>query len=591
MNPNKCGCATVKTIDELQSTIPDDCQKVSVLGYYEAGDGGHNDFIYRATGRSEVTTNFGTLIAGSDVDDYFAALNQTEVDVRQFGVSIGGNTDNTGLLNNMFASGVTKVNVPNGKIRCEGTVNLPNQITITGEGDSSIFDFTYATISGIIGGELVSNSESLLTQLPVLSTDIKKGDQTLTFTSPPSISPNDWLTIYNPNDFSWSGHRNYYRAGEYVQVQKVDANVVTIQGSSRDSYTAEDVVVYQIATPAKINISGISIQGPTVTGQQVYGLRLKHIVDSSIESVSSTASYYGIGLSTGINVTFTNCRASDDLLATFGGDYGLTIGNSQSVKVIGGTFVAGRHAIAVGGSGFIGNVVNRDIKIIGATLITTGGVQAADCHGNSENITFQNCTIQGGLILRGDKCNAFDNYITSRNVNQPTITFGEMKGGNFTISRNLIEANANSPSRGCFFDMGGNSIKDLNAGTRDGGIITISDNKLEYVGTEDTGFGMRLMNRGYVGTEKIHMRYKNNSLLSKYGAEITYSVVVNALNGSFGTIVIDGNKHHAGGVRMINTGTNTIEHVDLDSNIFGGRRLISGAIPVTENNTTFESVV
>lgn len=78
---NESGVAS--SVAGLASLSLADGQVVATTGYYSGGDGGANTYIYHGTGRP--TADGGFYINGPGPDDYFEAINKTEINVRQFG--------------------------------------------------------------------------------------------------------------------------------------------------------------------------------------------------------------------------------------------------------------------------------------------------------------------------------------------------------------------------------------------------------------------------------------------------------------------------------------------------------------------------
>lgn len=76
-----------------------DNQIVHLLGYYAIGDGGGQYLIYQFTGRSGVTIDEGLYFNGFDTDDYFEALDKTQIVLSRFGVRGDGVTDDTSRIN------------------------------------------------------------------------------------------------------------------------------------------------------------------------------------------------------------------------------------------------------------------------------------------------------------------------------------------------------------------------------------------------------------------------------------------------------------------------------------------------------------
>lgn len=78
-----------------------DGQAIKLQGYYTKGDGGGQELIYRATGRSGITIDGGFYFTGYAADDYFEARDKTIAVLQRFGVqTLADPTATTTAINN-----------------------------------------------------------------------------------------------------------------------------------------------------------------------------------------------------------------------------------------------------------------------------------------------------------------------------------------------------------------------------------------------------------------------------------------------------------------------------------------------------------
>lgn len=113
-------------------------------GYYTAGDGGGQDFIYRSTGRSGVTVDNGLYFAGSGADDYFEAVEKYVIVAERFGVKSDG-TDCTARLQaavnavkssfETFVSPSRVLKLDSKTYTINGPIEIMSGVTIEGPGD------------------------------------------------------------------------------------------------------------------------------------------------------------------------------------------------------------------------------------------------------------------------------------------------------------------------------------------------------------------------------------------------------------------------------------------------------------------------
>jgi len=486
---------------------------------------------------------------------------QESVSVLDFGADNTGATNTTAAINTALSSGAKLVHFPTGTYRIDATVVVPKDVSIFGDGaGATIFNASQAVEANIIDNAHITSPIATYVALPALAVNAQKNDRTLTFVSPPSVQPGDVIVIYNPTDFSWSGFRSYYRAGEYIRVASVTGNVIELQGSLCDSYITTAVTVYRVDNMTTCHWSGFTLIGKPTSSSPLSGIQLKSAKDSSLEDIRVTrATYIGIGVNLCFNVQLRQCTAEEDFAPSFGGEYGLAISNSHIVNVSGGYYCSQRHGITIGGGTGIGRVSNRYLTITGATISSTGAAQAADIHGNAEYVTYADCMIDGGVAGFGGDYQTLDNcQIRGKQTNGPcSILFSETRGLNFRITNCTIQNDQTALNRGALIDLGGNSNV-LSASTYKGGSLVIDNNTMIWdyslIPTVPAA-PITIRNRGYVGTEPIFVFINNNKINCAQQIRNDGLLVDNVTAGGkpFEEIQVNGNQLYGTTVRIRGT--------------------------------------
>ena len=316
------------------------------------------------------------------------------VDVRWFGAVADGVTDDSAafIAARTAADGKT-IRVPAGHYKLNAAITGSEDLNIEGDGDATILDFT----GTVTGGNYALDAIGTATQIQDLGTNATKGEQTITFASAPSLVAGDVFVIYNPTNSSWSGFRTSYRAGEWCEVVSVSGNNVLLRNPLYDSYTPTAVDVYKSASPS-VSLRNFQIRGTTVLGL----IKATFCVNPVMQNITGThANNSVIYLDRCYKPTVSNPNIYNT--GDGGDDYGISIGNSQHVRVNGGTVYARRHGVTHGGTDAVGCVPVRDSRIIGTTVKNdiNSGVEAADFHGNTEDSSYIGCTIYNGANLQG----------------------------------------------------------------------------------------------------------------------------------------------------------------------------------------------
>lgn len=303
------------------------------------------------------------------------------------------------------------------------------------------------------GGNYALEAIGTATQIQALSGTQTVGTNTVTFASAPSLAIGDVFVIFNPTNSSWSGFRANYFAGEWCEVESISGSVVTVRNQLYDTYAAANVNVYKI-TGYKVSLRNFQIRGTTVLGLITPTLCIAPLIENITANHANDSIVYfdRCFKPTVINPDMSNVGDGVD-------DYGIAIGNSQHVKVIGGNVYSRRHAITTGGNAQICAVPVRDARIIGTTLKNdiTSGTFAADFHGNTEDSSYIDCTIYGGASWQGKDVEYVNCTITA-DVGGRVLYSAEIKGGRFGLRGcNLITHVNPQPGGRGIVDVGGNN--------------------------------------------------------------------------------------------------------------------------------------
>jgi len=510
-------------------------------------------------------------------------VSNAPANIRDFGALGNGTTDDAAAIQAALDSGASVVYIPAGTYRCDSTLTVPVNVSLIGDGSGvSIIDGTQTTAASLTSNIHIKIGSDTMTQIQDLSADVDKFDRSVTFTSAPTLSQNDVFIIYNPTDYSWSGFRAEYKAGEFCRAASISGSTVNLQSSLAADYTAASVDVYKLATPTTCTVSGFTLKGLPDASNQIYGIYLYGAIDSSVEDVRIYGpSYHCLAVSSGFNVQLRNVTAMEDGVSDFGGDYGIVIGNSQNVNVIGGYVSAARHGITIGGSSGVGKVPNRYLTFSDCFISTTadGGVQAADIHGNAEHILYHDCFIEGASTIGGDYV-AFDNCQVRSPVSNLLFYGGEPKGTNIRIQNCTLDGNGDVTNRGVFIDIGGNSSA-ITSSTRNGGTIQISGNTIQWRGasTLTNGSPIMIYNRGYTGTQQINVFITDNSFQYSAAGGSCDIEVVGSGSTAYGTIDFSGNSFFASG--GLNVGNSTANEYSAKNVYYHDNKIYKSTDPYT----------
>lgn len=373
------------------------------------------------------------------------------LNVKDYGATGDGLTNDSpafALALTAAASTGKVIYVPAGTYKLSSVLSTTGDFNIYGDGEKSVLDFSGITSSS--SGITVTGSVAQIQNV----SSANAGNLTVTFASAPSLATGDVFCLFD-SAVLWNSIRAYYYSGEWLECRGTSGSSAYTTNPLYDGYTAATVKAYKLTSP-KVSVRNLKLTG----GSGLFGLMKLTFCDKPIieNVVAYTENYQAVELDRCYRPTVINFVAYNKGTGTLD-DYGLVIGNSQKVRVIGGDFYSRRHGISIGGGDYTCAVPNRNVRISNATISNdiNSAVYAADMHGNIQDLVYQGCEIYqgggwGGMDTGYDNCKIYAAY------GGYCIYASEVKGGDLFL-RNCDLITGNDPSsigRG-IVDVGGNS--------------------------------------------------------------------------------------------------------------------------------------
>ena len=310
-------------------------------------------------------------------------------------------------------SGVGTVDLGTKTYSIKTPFQFPLNVNFRGEG--ATFDFSGADYDDFssVSGRCFRTESPVFTEIATgLAADVDVDSRTLTFNSGHGLAAGDVICIYNPTDGSFTGHRTYYRDGEFMTIESVSGDTITVEKSPFVSHDYTAIDVYKVTNLTTARFENFNVIGIGNTANNTEGVRFEGLYKSTVSGLTITnASNASCSISNCYDTKVVNNWFRDDGLNNTSTDYGLVVGNCQQVQISGNSIVASRHGLATGGSGGIGKVPCRLIEMhenfIGTT--GTGNAHAANMHGNISHSTYRNNIIDGGLNFGGNHVDVIGN--------------------------------------------------------------------------------------------------------------------------------------------------------------------------------------
>lgn len=395
-----------------------------------------------------------------------------------FGYDFGGTIgEKTAWMQKWSRSGLL-LDLPEGGYETAGTLGGAYPLNIVGRGPDS-------QIIGAVGtyDKAVLECSGTTTALPNLASTVNRFDMVLPFMSAHGLVKGDDLFIANRNDFSYSAHGAQYRAGEACRVVEViDTTNVILEKPLFDTYVAADVDVLKLNARAP-HIENLTIIAPGAGNDYLHSLKV---------DLTSGARIYGVQCrgsgATGVQFTRSVRGQAQDLHSEIydtgitGFEYAVAFKGCQD-WTLSGNFYSQRHAVTTtSASTYDSTVVNRNIRVHDSTIASTY-LYAADSHGATEYLTYDNCDITGGVSFRGDYGSLINSRVRSSEYQRgesirACVSLDELTGPNFTISNCYLQSNAEYAQHtramiACITGAG------LSADLKRGGVMKLSDIKFD----------------------------------------------------------------------------------------------------------------
>ncbi|RUM99042.1 hypothetical protein EET67_05230 [Pseudaminobacter arsenicus] len=458
---------------------------INLAGYTFAGDGG--GALYKKVAVEPTHAGKFSITLSDAVTVVWYEIAEEVVNPLMFGVNRNSAFDQTAAFQAMLDHGATEIYLPRGIYKLDGDLTCNHDLKVRGVGT---LDFSAGT------GQLATSG--IATRVGDLSANVAKGSRTLSFTSVDGIEEFDLLCLYNPTDYSWSGHRASYREGEFCRVHSISGNTVTIYGQTYDPYTAANMQVYRV--------DGVSVDIDEIT-----------VIPSATASKAPIQIDYGDGVrigrikgSKGAYALIQIKRCYDVVIddpsvlnnsPVVSDEYGISIANSQNLRISGPAINATRHAVALGGFDEVNCVPTREARIHNAILSNAVDIGAGDAHGNCDCVTYQGCTFRNQGALGGRNTSWLGCTIRGDKTASGIGMFGtEIVGGTYTFSDNTIISDGDGAANAYFHMVAygpGNTPTGLQ-GLRDDLLLVANNNTFDVAG----GVNSKLFHYDHRGNAK-----------------------------------------------------------------------------------------
>lgn len=235
---------------------------VQTAGYETPGDGGGETYVYRKTGRSGITIDGGFYIAGPGADDYFEAKDKTIADIRKFRVLASRTAAQNTVALQAAVDASRNVFVPEGTdVSIDGTITVPDNTTISGEGEASKITLTAANTDMFVAGEGCMFHGLHLVGPNSMSIDVGLTGGAIKIVDTANVTVSDcliekwtWFGVYAQESFNLTIKNNIFFA------------------NLRAQSASSDIIVYQTTNNGRMVIDGNMCLSNNTTGISLNGI-------------------------------------------------------------------------------------------------------------------------------------------------------------------------------------------------------------------------------------------------------------------------------------------------------------------------------
>lgn len=309
-------------------------------------------------------------------------------------------------------------------------IKVEHALTIHGNGCKLVYD--YADTGGVTV-LLIEPKESSTSEY-IISDAIDKNMMTFSVSDTTGLNVGDTVAIRDISHSSFSWYRDYQK-GEFAVVTKISGNTITINRNLSDSYVNTSNLRLYKFNLIYVTIDNLKITQSSVQDYASNGIRIVQ-ASAKVSNVEVSGFEVCIYAKNNFNSTFTDCSGlTADLVPSNNRvSYGMMIGNSQGVKVFGGTYKGKNHGISIGGSYELPlDIVNRFIIIDGvnAANVEDGFLGSIESHGDAQYCTFRNNWCNG-IYFSGK------NFLIENN-HMHFLGGAELANYNHEIKNNVID--------------------------------------------------------------------------------------------------------------------------------------------------------
>lgn len=269
-----------------------------------------------------------------------------------------------------------------------------------------------------------------------LAADARQGESMLICALP--LQPGELLRLVSSEP--WSRERPYYVKGELARVAQVDGERVTLAAPLNDDYRAAATSMTRLhAQPVTVH-DGLELIRNANSG----GLLVQWSANLALNRcLVAQAQERGLYLKQCLGGYLADCGCYADYPAGGRTNYGLALASCADLRVVGGSYRAGRHALSTGGT-----FPCRDLTFADVTFDndSASGSYCLDAHANGERFSYRDVTALNGAVIQAVDC--------------------RFSGGSFR-SRSFLNALSLYPARDSrYYSLHDVSIENTRAGGR-----------------------------------------------------------------------------------------------------------------------------
>lgn len=236
-----------------------------------------------------------------NIQNQLQHIKQTYYNILSYGAVGDGVTDCTQAIQNAIddistSDGGGKIYFPTGEYLVTNTIYLKSNVSLIGDGDSSIINFNNLPML-LPRGDRIALWANGSTDAGVAASPVVMGSDSVTVSNASTFAPGDLIEIYSTSQiFDYQGTADGAYFAEMAVIESISGNVLKLDHPNYINISA-DIYVRKITPVEGVTIENIKLIGQNVPDYREHGIYMSYCKNVIINHVTLVGfDWYSVGL-------------------------------------------------------------------------------------------------------------------------------------------------------------------------------------------------------------------------------------------------------------------------------------------------------